>query len=73
MPGFLALGGMVAAILSQTPWLPFPVILACSAISGGLVGIGVGLPALRLRGLYLVLSTLAFYYLFLYGVRAPIT
>jgi branched-chain amino acid transport system permease protein len=67
--GFLALGGMVAAILGQIAWLPFPVILVCSAVAGGVVGLGVGLPALRLRGLYLVLSTLAFYYLFLYGVR----
>jgi branched-chain amino acid transport system permease protein len=68
--GFLALGGLVAAILSNLGWVPFPVIMLCTIVAGALIGFVVGLPAVRLRGLYLVLGTLAFQYLLLYGIRS---
>jgi branched-chain amino acid transport system permease protein len=68
--GFLALGGLVAAILSNLGWMPFPLVMLCTILAGALVGFLVGLPAVRLRGLYLVLATLGFQYLFLYGIRS---
>jgi len=39
---------------------PFPLALAAGGLVGGLVGLAVGFPALRLRGLYLVLVTFGF-------------
>lgn len=68
-PGFYALGGYIAAILStkvfQTNSNSFPIplllleMLVAAAISG-LLGIAVGIPALRLRGIYLAIATIAF-------------
>ncbi|WP_414753586.1 branched-chain amino acid ABC transporter permease [Anabaena sp. CCY 9910] len=68
-PGFYALGGYIAAILStkifQTNSNLFPIplllleMLVAAAISG-LLGIAVGIPALRLRGIYLAIATIAF-------------
>src|SRR5215475_3883893 len=54
--GFMALGAYTAAYLTVQHGAPFPLALA----AGGLVGFAVGFPALRLRGLYLVLVTFGF-------------
>ncbi len=67
-PGFYALGGYIAAILSTkifqvTEAFPLPLLLLEMLISGivcGLLGIVVGVPALRLRGIYLAIATIAF-------------
>lgn len=68
-PGFYALGGYIAAILStkvfQTagPFFPVPLLLLEMAIAGlvsGVLGLIVGIPALRLRGIYLAIATIAF-------------
>ncbi|MBD1920047.1 branched-chain amino acid ABC transporter permease [Microcoleus sp. FACHB-831] len=68
-PGFYALGGYIAAILSTsifkssgTPF-PIPILLLEMLIAGlvcGVLGIIVGIPALRLRGIYLAIATIAF-------------
>src|SRR3989442_15449549 len=58
--GFMALGAYTAAYLTVQHGAPFPVALAAGALVGGLVGLAVGFPALRLRGLYLVLVTFGF-------------
>jgi ABC-type branched-subunit amino acid transport system ATPase component/ABC-type branched-subunit amino acid transport system permease subunit len=42
--------------------LPFMVVVPIAALAGGLVAFVVGLPALRLRGLYLAIATLGFSY-----------
>jgi branched-chain amino acid transport system permease protein len=69
-PGFYALGGYVAAILSTrflpaVPgtsisifWLLLEMLLA--GLVAGVVGILVGMAALRLRGIYLAIATIAF-------------
>lgn len=63
---FYATGAMVAAITgSQWGW-PFPVVLASAAAGGALVGVLAGLPSLRVRGLYFVLSTLAVHHVVVY-------
>lgn len=68
-PGFYALGGYIAAVLSTTVFssssslYPIPLLLLEMLIAGvvcGLLGIGVGIPALRLRGIYLAIATIAF-------------
>ncbi len=68
-PGFYALGGYIAAILSTKVFtsygglFPLPLLLVEMLIAGvvcGLLGILVGIPALRLRGIYLAIATIAF-------------
>ena len=67
-PGFYALGGYIAAILSTkmypaTEVFPIPLLLLEMLIAGivcGLLGVVVGVPALRLRGIYLAIATIAF-------------
>ncbi|MEO6206221.1 MAG: ABC transporter permease [Mycobacteriales bacterium] len=54
--GFAAVGGYVAAVSG----LPFLIALPLGAIAGAAVAVLVGLPALRLSGLTLAVSTLAF-------------
>src|SRR5262245_8450825 len=58
--GFMALGAYTAAYLTVQYGVPFPLALAAGGVIGGLVGLAVGFPALRLRGLYLVLVTFGF-------------
>ena len=54
----LALGAWVAARLLFATGLPFPIVLAMSGLITMVLGTLVGLPALRLSGLYLALITL---------------
>jgi branched-chain amino acid transport system permease protein len=54
----LALGSWVAARLFFLTGLPFPVVLLLSGVITGVIGTLIGLPALRLGGLYLALITL---------------
>lgn len=56
---FMAVGGYISAILSVRYGLPIWVALPCSALGAGLVGALVGLPSLRVKGLYLALATVA--------------
>lgn len=54
----LALGSWIAARLDFATSLPFPVVLLIAGLLSGVIGTVVGLPALRLSGLYLALITL---------------
>jgi branched-chain amino acid transport system permease protein len=54
----LALAGWVAARLSFATSLPYPLILLGSGLITMVIGTLIGLPALRLQGLYLALITL---------------
>jgi branched-chain amino acid transport system permease protein len=59
--GFLAIGAYVAALLTlQVPALPVPLTLLASGFATALVGLALGIPCLRLEGLYLAMATLAF-------------
>lgn len=58
--GFFALGAGLAGFLNVQQHQPFLLVLVYAAIAGGLVGVIVGVPSLRVRGLYLLLATLAF-------------
>src|SRR5207237_1073023 len=68
-PGFYALGGYIAAILSTKVFHPgpglYPVSLvvlemAVAAVVSGVLGLVVGVPARRRRGTFLALATIAF-------------
>ena len=64
---FLAMGAYTEAYLQQHGW-PFALSLAFSALVAGLTGIIVGLPALRVKGMYLAIATLAFGFIVEEGV-----
>lgn len=54
--GIAAVGGYIAAMLD----LPFPIPVIVGGLAGSVAALLVGLPALRLRGLHLAITTLAF-------------
>ena len=56
---FLAIGAYTEALL-QAKGVPFFISLPCAALFSAAVGWVVGLPALRLKGIYLAIATLAF-------------
>ena len=69
-PGFYAVGGYVAALLSTTvpafagsgATSPLPALLAEMVLGGilaGLIALAIGGPVLRLRGIYLAIATIA--------------
>ena len=58
--GFMAIGAYLASWLTAAQGWPWPVAFAAGAAVAGVVGALVGLPALRVRGIYLVLLTMAF-------------
>jgi branched-chain amino acid transport system permease protein len=57
---FAALGGYTAGILSIHFKLPYIASLAGGSCAAGIVGLAVGLPVLRLSGVFLAMATLAF-------------
>jgi branched-chain amino acid transport system permease protein len=57
--GFLAVGAFTSALLYQRADLPAPVSIACAVVVTAGAGALFGLPALRLKGLYLAIATLA--------------
>ena len=69
-PGFYALGGYIAAIVgtveffapwrSALGWGIFPLEWLLAGVISGVLALLVGIPALRLRGIYLALATIAF-------------
>ncbi len=64
--GLLAAGAFTVGILFREINAPFWVTLPAAAAIGALLGIVFGLPSLRLRGLYLAVSTLALYFVVVY-------
>ena len=65
---FLGVGGYASQYISEFG-LPFPVVVLLVTLFGAILGILVGAPALRLRGLYLVLATLGFHYIAIYVIH----
>ncbi len=56
---FLGVGAYTQAVLTGAG-VPFPIALAFSAALSAMVGVVVGLPALRVKGIYLGMATLSF-------------
>jgi branched-chain amino acid transport system permease protein len=63
---FLAVGAFGVVIASDRLSMPFVPAVVCATLLGGLLGAILALPALRLRGLYLILATLGFYWVVWY-------
>lgn len=57
---FYGIGAYTAAILATKLNAPFLVTIICSGIMAMLFGLVLGIPSLRLKGVYLAISTLAF-------------
>lgn len=58
--GFMAVGAYTSAILTQKFGVPFAIALASGGLVAAVVGVAVGFPALRIKGIYLLLLTLGF-------------
>ncbi len=58
--GFMCIGAYTAALLSTKCGLPIPAGIALGAVLAGSAGVLVGLPSLRLSGVYLAIATLGF-------------
>jgi branched-chain amino acid transport system permease protein len=57
---FAGLGGYAAGILTLHFKMPYAISLCGGAIVAGFVGVLLGMPVLRLRGVFLAMATLAF-------------
>jgi branched-chain amino acid transport system permease protein len=64
--GFLAAGAFTTAIVNREMGIPFIPTLIISTSVGMILGLFVGLPSLRLKGLYLALGTLGIHYIIVY-------
>ena len=58
--GFMAIGAYASAILTQKFGVPFAAALPVAGVAAGIIGVLVGFPALRIKGIYLLLLTLGF-------------
>lgn len=56
--GFMAVGAYFSSFLTFYYKVPFPLALIAGGVLAGLIGLGVGIPTLRLRGDYLAIATL---------------
>lgn len=56
---FAAVGGYVASLASASAHLPMLVCLVVAAVAGAAVAVAAGIPALKMRGLHLAITTLA--------------
>lgn len=56
---FMGVGAYTEAYLTAMGW-PFPLTLMCAMGLSAAVGVVVGLPSLRVKGMYLAIATLAF-------------
>ena len=57
---FMGIGAYVASLITMQAGLPFPVALAAGGILPALVALVIGIPTLRLSGVYLAMATLGF-------------
>ncbi len=58
--GFMAIGAYAATLLTMDGGLPFPLALAGGALLPALGAVPLGLPVLRLRGVFLAIATIGF-------------
>jgi branched-chain amino acid transport system permease protein len=58
--GFMGIGAYIASYLTVSIGLPLGLALVLAAVASGIIGIVVGFPALRLKGIYLAMATLGF-------------
>ena len=57
---FMCIGAYTSALLAKNLGVPFEVSLLCGAVLSAAVGLAIGYPSLRLRGVYFAMVTVAF-------------
>ena len=58
--GFMCIGAYTSALLAKHWAVPFEISLLSGALLAALVGLAIGFPSLRLRGVYFAMVTVAF-------------
>src|SRR5438477_5788198 len=58
--GFMAIGAYAGALLTQNAHAPYPLALLAGALLPALIAVPLGLPVLRLRGVFLAIATIGF-------------
>jgi branched-chain amino acid transport system permease protein len=58
--GFMSIGAYTTALLTSRLGLPIPLGILAGSLLAGLMGILIGIPTLRLHGVYLAIATLGF-------------
>jgi branched-chain amino acid transport system permease protein len=61
--GFMMVGGYAMAIVCSKLGIPFLLAVPISGLVAGVVGIVFGLPSLRIKGFYLIMATVAAYFI----------
>lgn len=74
-PGFMAIGAYGSVLMELNWHTPLPLNIAAAVLLAGVVGFLVGLPVLRLRGVFLAIATIGFIEALRLGVilNVPIT
>src|SRR5947209_561010 len=57
---FMSIGAYASALLAKNLAVPFEVSMLCGALLAAVVGLAIGYPSLRLRGVYFAMVTVAF-------------
>jgi branched-chain amino acid transport system permease protein len=63
---FVAIGAYTSALLTTNSIIPFWLAVPVAGLLAGLVGLIVGITSIRLKGFYLIISTLAAQYVIMY-------
>jgi branched-chain amino acid transport system permease protein len=58
--GFMAIGAYAATLVTKDLAAPFPFAMAAAIVAPALVAVPLGLPVLRLRGVFLAIATIGF-------------
>lgn len=58
--GFMAVGGYTSVLLGMNAHVPFPVAVVIGALAAGALALPIGLPVLRLSGIFLAIATIGF-------------
>jgi branched-chain amino acid transport system permease protein len=74
-PGFMAIGAYTSVLMGQQWSTPLSLNIVCGTLLAGVAGVVVGLPVLRLRGVFLAIATIGFIEALRFGVilNLPIT
>ncbi len=67
--GFIAVGAYTSAILTGRLGLSFPVALISAGLTAGLTGLIFGIPSVRVKGLYLAITTIAAQFIIIWVIN----
>jgi branched-chain amino acid transport system permease protein len=74
-PGFMAIGAYTSVLMGQNWHTPLALNIVAGTLLAGVAGLVIGLPVLRLRGVFLAIATIGFIEALRFGVilNLPIT